>query len=244
MFAQLTGIVLAVASMAMDQTAIPRPTTAGQSDATTSRLRGAMIGAVRADEDSPDGFRTYNQMLNAGRCYTGIGRSSAMKALDNGLNSKAERFEIAQLQMKLVACQTSGVPNTLSLVRGSISEGLYHRLAKDAPKFGELAATDPQYEVYMRQSAEKMAPLEASEIPLTKSADCLAVRQPRLTHDVLATKHGSAQEEQSMAQLFAAAPECAGASKPADLGRSFLRAFLANSAYRVLRWHESSRGTG
>lgn len=236
MFA-LTGIVLVVASMAMDQTAIPRPTTAGQSDATTSRLRGSMIGAVRADEDTPDGFRTYNQMLNAGRCYTGIGRSSAIKALDNGLNSKAERFGIAQLQLKLVACQTSGTPNTLSLVRGSISEGLYHRLAEDAPAYSGLAATDPRYAAYMRVSEEKVSPLEASDVPLIKATDCLAVQQPKLTHAVLATKHGSSQEAQAMAQLFAGAPECAGVNGPVDLGRSFLRAFLANSAYRALRWH-------
>lgn len=227
-------VTLCAPQGAFAQSYTPPPPPPAQGDYSSAAVNSAMLGAVRPDRDTPDGIRVYNQMIDYGRCASGLGKKSLSAMFAAPANSGREQSTLKDIQERLQACSVKGsLPRTLSLQRGSIAEGLYRRAAKDGPGFDGWTAQDPKYAAFVADQKVYLASVPAEDQPTYGATDCLAALQPGLVDKVLRSAHGSAEEAALMDQTFAAAPTCAGATRPSTLSRSFLRAFLATSAYRV-----------
>ena len=65
---------------------------------------------------------------------------------------------------------------------------------------------------------------------------CMVADQPRQGAWRARDAHGTAEEATAMDAFFAARQKCgAGATRPSNLSRSFIRAFVADSAWRFAR---------
>lgn len=198
-----------------------------------------MRGMIRPDLDTPDGFRSYGAMLVTGKCLAGIGRKGFTEAFSNGLNTPAERQQLQLLRQRLATCIPANSPTVLSLIRGSVSESLYRKDvgAKEAQPLAE-----PQIVAFEVAQRPRLATLDASDHGIAMVTDCLVARQPERARTILASEHGSRQESDAMDAMFAASPQCASAKRPSNVSRPFLRAFIANSAYRLERWQAQQPG--
>jgi hypothetical protein len=201
-----------------------------------------MTGAIRPDRDTPDSIRIYIQMIDYGRCASGLGKKTAFALFSGPANTAVEIKRLADLQDRLRACISNGsMPPILSLQRGVLAEGVYHRVVKDGAGWAGWTQTDPRYAAFMADQNAYLALVPVEDQAMYAATDCLAAQQPALIDKVLSSTHGSPAEAQEMDALFAAAPNCAGSTRPATLGRSFLRAFLATSAFRLTAWRAAKQ---
>ncbi len=215
----------------------PISATTGQSDYAGSAVRSLQIPSVRPDQDTPEGIKVYSQMIEFGRCASSLQGKFGAAALAAPPGSATERQGLARMREELRMCAPGRLPNILSLVRGSVAEGLYHKDEK-AAGFAGWAADSEEYKAFYADQRAREAAVDSSDALVYAVTDCFAARRADLTAAVLSAKHGTPAEAAAMDKLFAGAPYCAGPTRPATLSRSFLRAFLSTSAYRVESWRE------
>lgn len=188
--------------------------------------------SVRPDIDTADSIRSYDNMLSFSRCAANIGRPLAEKALAQQPESASERRYIAQMQDRFASCRQTGLSNTLSLQRGSLAEGLYRKMMKSGLGYAGLQPTDPGYRSFTALESTRNSIRYDNDRIMAVAVDCLVAQQPGIVHDILISRHGSPQEASFVGALFPAAPACAGPVRPRNLSTSYLRAFLADSAYQ------------
>ncbi|MES2337439.1 MAG: hypothetical protein V4537_05005 [Pseudomonadota bacterium] len=206
--------------------------------------RGTMGGAAtfRPDLDTRQSYFAYNQMLDYAKCTSGLGNKLVVEALAQQPFSAAEQAQFLQLDVRLRSCKRAGLTNIHSLRRGSLAEGLYHKAKVDPGTLPPLSKDAPQYAAFMRPEATYNSLRDGPDQPMIAATNCLAAEQPVLADAVLATKHGTDAEAATMDKLFAAAPDCAGATRPSHISRSFLRAFLADSLRRYALFSTKASG--
>ena len=182
------------------------------------------------ERDTPRSFTSYNHMIDNGRCSAKIGRKLTAALLSEMPKSTAELSQYGQLDVRLASCRATGPTRIHSLQRGSLAEGMVYKMAV-APT--ALAPDSPRYAAFITGERTFNSLREAADQPLIAATNCLAAQQPARALAVFASRHGSAAEASAMDALFAGAPGCAGGVRPANVSRSFLRAFLADSLQRL-----------
>ena len=179
--------------------------------------------------DTIRSMATYGEMLKVAGCLSARGRSQVLKALASRPSSPEESRQYARTFDTLTTC---GKQHTtiLTLQRGSWSEAMYLKRHADA-----LALTAPGRadEPFVATERAWNSEREAGDQAVIDATNCLTAARPGIVDAILRSSHGSDQETALMDQLFAAAPQCAGAVRPAKLSKTFLRAFLADSLYRA-----------
>lgn len=238
--AATTGLMIAAGAGAQ----VARPgqgLSAGQlraNDANGVADRLNQRGLVRPDITTPDGTRIYSRMLVVGRCMAGLGRKASAGVLDKPMNSAAERQEMVIVQARLQSCQAAGTPDILTLVRGALSEGLYHRIVDKGPATLVAPMEAEQINSWSAAQTPRLSTLLPADRGLSLVIDCLVIRQPQVARRVLDATHGSEAEQQALNALFAGSPQCLPSGPRPPISRSFLRAFVASAAYRAAQWQE------
>ena len=207
---------------------------------TLSASKGARMDSVSRDpnarlsptRDTVKSIRTYQHLLTYGDCISRLG-NNATKILAMKPFSKAERSETAVLRERAESCQLGQVENIHSLVRGALAEAMYHRTVKQAP--GQKFDASRASAFVAANEAFNKDRDDADEIVIG-ATNCMVASNPDIAHAVLSSDHGSVAEAAAMDQLFSMAPGCAGPQRPTDLSKSFLRAFVADSAWQYARW--------
>lgn len=180
--------------------------------------------------DTADSMGNYNALLRYGDCLIGAGQS-AESILTTKPNSRSERSKTGLLRQRTTTCTDKGIHNVHSLMRGSLAEAMYRRQVRQVPV---VDAARGQAFV----NGEKVFQSERDQGDQVMAAvmSCMVAASPDKAHALLASDHGTATEETAMDAFFAASQKCgAGASRPSNLSRSFVRAFVADSAWRFAR---------
>ena len=187
---------------------------------------------ILPDRDTPQQFNAYSIMIDYGRCAAKIATPKLQGAMTEKASSAGERRLWADAAALSQSCKGSIFRPTYSLMRGSYAEGLYHASLVSAPSYGPLQPTDPGYVNFLAREKEHNTDLEVNDQVMSNATNCMVAMQPSVTDAVLSTKHGSAEEAKAMDVLFTTAPVCSGPKRQHKLSRSYLRAFIANTAYR------------
>lgn len=235
-FAAMAALVLLIPSSATAQSRPP----AGTTTADSGQASGSTT--FRPDRDTRQSFYAYNQMLDYGKCTSGIGKDLVDRALDQQPMSAAEQAQYLQIDTRLKSCARAGLSNIHSLRRGSFAEGLYHKMKVDAATLPQLVKSSPDYTTFAQGEVAYNKLRDQSDQPFIAATNCMASERPALADAVLRTKHGSDAEASAMDALFAGAPDCAGAVRPSNISRSFIRAFLADSLRRYARFSTKTTG--
>lgn len=181
--------------------------------------------------DTAVSMAEYAKLLKHADCLMSSG-ASAEVVLTSTPNSKSERRATASLRGGVETCPVKGLENIHSLVRGSLAEGLYRRQVSQAP-----AAADPaRAQAFVDSEKLFHSERDQGDQMMAGVMSCMVAASPQSAHSLLATQHGTAAEDTAMNAFFAAGQKCgAGASRPTNLSRSFIRAFVADSAWRYAR---------
>ena len=206
-FAVLAGLASAAPAAAQDAKLLPNRDTAGS-------------------------MASYGKLLKHSDCLIGAGET-AHGILTTKPNSKSERSKTALLRQRVKTCDGKGLENIHSLVRGSLAEAMYLRQVRQAPAVDAARA-----QAFVNGEKAFHSERDQGDQVVANVVSCMVAASPAQAHAVLTSQHGTPQEAAAMDALFAAGQKCgAGASRPSNLSRSFLRAFVADSAWRLTRGH-------
>ena len=218
---------LTAAAPAAAQYGKPIQGTSGAGSQDTAVKASARLDPTR---DTAESMQSYAKLLKYGDCLVGAGQS-AEGILNSKPNSRSERSKTALLRQRVKTCEPKGLENIHSLVRGSLAEAMYVRQVKqlpvvDAARAQAFIASEKAFHGERDQGDQVMATV----------INCMVATSPDKAHGVLATRHGTAEEATAMDAFFAASQKCgAGATRPTNLSRSYIRAFLADAAWRFAR---------
>ncbi len=199
--------------------------------------RGSMTLAMPdPSRDTPDSIHTYQVMLDYGDCAARLGGGFVAEILASPADSRSEKHDLRELQDRAHSCRRSGLPNILSLQRGVLAEGMYKDMFEKAPPLPSYGAAKAEYQAFIDLEKKRNHLRSKNDQAMINATDCLAAQQPAIADRILRSEHGSDAEANAMDSLFAYASKCAGPTRPSTLSRSFLRAFLADSAYHYAKW--------
>lgn len=185
--------------------------------------------AFAPNRDTVRSMTTYSEMLKVARCLAARAKGQVIDALEAAPGSPLESRRYSRTYEVFQTCGPQHTP-ILSLQRGSWSETMYLK-QHPQPLSGEGKGDAGR----SFAEAEKVWNVgrEAADQTMIAATNCLVAARPSDADAILRSAHGSEMEATLMDQIFMRAPQCAGASRPTDLSRTFLRAFLADSLYRA-----------
>ncbi len=180
--------------------------------------------------DTADSMKGYVKLLKHSDCLVGAGQP-ADGILTTKPNSRSERSKTALLRQRVKTCSAKGLGNVHSLVRGSLAEAMYMRQVRQIPAVDAARA-----QAFVNAEKAFQSEREQGDQVMASVMSCMVAASPDKAHALLATVHGTTEEATAMDVFFAAAQKCgAGATRPKNLSRSFIRAFVADSAWRFAR---------
>ena len=181
------------------------------------------------NRDTAESMTSYGKLLEHAECLISRGHTAEGVLVDKP-NSRTERSKTALLRQRDRVCQMK-VENIHSLVRGALAEKMYRRQFPQMP-----AMNAPRAQAFVNAEKAFQAEREKNDQVMGTVMTCMVAVAPQQAHAVLATKHGTPQEASAMDAFFVASQKCgAGATRPSNLSRSFIRAFVADSAWRFAR---------
>lgn len=180
--------------------------------------------------DTPESMQAYVKLLAYGECVMATG-ASAESILTSKPYSRSERDRTGLLRQRTKTCPAKGFDNVHSLVRGSFAEAMYRRQVRQLPVVDAARA-----KAFVDGEKAFQADRDQGDQVMAAVMSCMVAAAPDKAHGLLATQHGTSDEATAMDAFFAAGAKCgAGASRPKNLSRSFIRAFVADSAWRYAR---------
>lgn len=187
-------------------------------------------GKLNPQRDTAESMKSYAKILAYGECLIATGES-AEGILMAKPTSRSERSKTGLLRQRVKTCSAKGVENIHSLVRGSLAEAMYRRQVRSAP-----VADAARAQAFVNAEKDFQSEREKGDQVMAGVMSCMVATSPGTAHAVLTSEHGSAAEAAAMDAFFAASQKCgAGASRPSNVSRSFIRAFVADSAWRFAR---------
>lgn len=192
----------------------------------------AAQGRVKFDptRDTAESMQGYVKLLKHSDCLVANGQS-ADGILTTKPNSRSERSKTALLRERVKTCSTKGLENVHSLVRGSLAEAMYMRQVRQVPAVDAARA-----QAFVAAEKAFQSERDQGDQVMASVMSCMVATSPDKAHALLAAQHGTTEEATAMDVFFAAAQKCgAGATRPKNLSRSFIRAFVADSAWRFAR---------
>lgn len=232
---------LATATAATAQTTTPQPTTVytapARAPATSGINRYDLIGSwERTNPAARRYISQYQQILSFGRCATNVARDRSASLLAAVPNSPDEGLEAQRIGDLAKGCLPSGFRAPVIFLRAGVAEALYKRLPADVAlrRAGTSAADVTAFETAEQQRSGNRL---VDDADFTRTANCYAINAPAQVRATLLATPGSTAERTALNTMASAAPQCGGGSIGAGGGTVFLRAYLAESAYR---WATSS----
>lgn len=187
-------------------------------------------GKFDPTRDTPASMQSYVKLLAYGDCLIGTG-NSAESILTSKPNSRSERDKTALLRQRTKTCPAKGFDNIHSLVRGSLAEAMYRRQVKQLPVVDAARA-----QAFVDGEKAFQSDRDKGDQVMAAVMSCMVAAAPDKAHGVLSTQHGTREESTAMDAFFAASAKCgAGSARPNNVSRSFIRAFVADSAWRYAR---------
>lgn len=222
------GVPAALGQTVQSMPNVPRGQLYRDNSSDFRRLEASM----RPDQDTPQSVQTYQRLLNFADCGARGSSNTLAAALSAIPRSSAENFRFNRLQDTLGGCPGNPV-NILSLERGAYSEAMYRAAAPAMIDEKRITATAEDSTKFLDGEAAWNKLRDESDKNMIAATNCLVVVQPGVANKLMFTVHGSAGETAALNELFAKAPTCAGPKPPERLSHSFLRAFIADSLYRL-----------
>lgn len=219
---------LTAAAPAAAQYGMPPPPSSSSSGDRTAPAKGP----VKFDptRDTPESMQGYVALIKHSDCLIANGQS-AEGVLTTKPNSRSERSRTALLRERVKTCSAKGLGNIHSLVRGSLAEAMYMRQVRQVP-----AVDAARGQAFVNAEKAFQSERDQGDQVMAAVMSCMVATSPDKAHALLATQHGTTEEATAMDVFFAASQKCgAGASRPKNLSRSFIRAFVADSAWRLAR---------
>jgi len=180
--------------------------------------------------DTAASIQSYGKLIEHSECLVSRGHRAEGVLVDKP-NSRSERSKTGLLRDRDRTCAMKGLENIHSLVRGSLAEVMYRRHFPQMPAMNVALA-----QAFINAEKAFQAEREKNDQVMGTVMTCMVAVAPQQAHAVLATKHGTPQEASAMDAFFVASQKCgAGATRPSNLSRSFIRAFVADSAWRFGR---------
>jgi hypothetical protein len=174
----------------------------------------------------------YQQTQEFGRCVSHLGPRLAERVLASDPNTVHERVEFRQLSGVGRACISYGYRAPTVFVRGSIAEAMYHDAVAANGNSIPLATTARLIAFAAAEEARSAARL-ADDRLFTSFSNCVVVRAPIAVGSLLDSRHGTPGERAALTNALKQASGCTSSTTlPAAAATSFLRAYLAESAYR------------
>ena len=224
--AMCAGMTAAVPAAAQ-YTGSPNPV-GSSAEKSIAAVKGT--GKFDPTSDTAQSMQAYVDLLNHSDCLIGSGQS-AEGVLTAQPNSRSERSKTALLRQRVKTCPTKGLGNVHSLVRGSLAEAMYKRQVRQLPIVDAARA-----QAFINGEKSFQSERDQGDQVMAAVMSCMVAASPDKAHALLLTDHGSAAEVAAMDAFFAASQKCgAGATRPSNLSRSFIRAFVADSAWRYAR---------
>ena len=208
------------------------PSQSSSSPSYGERSGAAARGAVKFDpaRDTAESMQGYVALVKHSECLLANGET-VEGVLTTKPNSKSERTKTALLRERVKTCSPKGLANIHSLVRGSLAEAMYLRQFRQVPVVDVARA-----QAFVNAEKDFQSEREKNDQVMGSVMSCMVAVSPDKAHALLSTQHGTTEEATAMDAFFAASQKCgAGASRPKNLSRSFIRAFVADSAWRVAR---------
>lgn len=191
------------------------------------------VEIMQPDDDTPRSIENYNHMLRYSECAVKMSAERVATMLAFQPNSNREKRDLSRLVQQFGGCGPSQMLNILTLERGALSEALYKSRATAEIAKGKISATSEDSTGFLDQEQKWNHQRFSGDATMIDATNCLVAVQPALANAILYTRHGSDEEAADMDKLFSGAPMCAGAERPDNLSKSFLRAFIADSLYRL-----------
>lgn len=190
----------------------------------------AQSGKLDPSRDTAESMKSYGKILAYGECLIAAGES-AENILTAKPTSRSERDKTGLLRQRVKTCSAKGVENIHSLIRGSLAEAMYRRQVRQLPVVDAARA-----QAFVNAEKDFQSERDQGDQVMASVMSCMVATSPDKAHAILASEHGSTAEATAMDAFFAASQKCgAGATRPSNLSRSFIRAFVADSAWRYAR---------
>jgi hypothetical protein len=195
--------------------------------------KGLDLAEMRPDRDTRRSIEIYNHMLHFSDCAVDSSSNRVADILGMQPNSTQEKSSLNRGISHFGGCGSDVMVNILTLERGALSEALYKSRAPEQIVPAKISATSQDSTGFLEHEQKWNDQRFSGDATMIDATNCLVAVQPAVANAVLNTRHGSDEEAAAMDKLFAGAPMCAGATRPDDISRSFLRAFIADSLYRL-----------
>ena len=220
----------AVAVIAGLTAAVPAASQYRSPSASSFESPAAQNAKLIPNRDTAASMKSYGKLLEHAECLMSRGHTAEGVLVDKP-NSRSERSKTALLRERDRTCHMKGLENIHSLVRGSLAEAMYGRHFPQMPAMNAARA-----QAFLNAERAFQAEREKNDQVMGTVMTCMVAVAPQQAHAVLATTHGTPQEASAMDAFFVASQKCgAGATRPSNLSRSFIRAFVADSAWRFAR---------
>jgi len=251
----VTGLILAVPQVQAQtapapaappaQTAPPPPPVALAPRAFSPRSPQSFATLIPVDAGYAQSKRyeqTYQQVQQYGRCATNVTPRRAATVLGAAPNTRTELVELRQLIGVSRGCLPYGYGAPVVFLRGGLAEALY-RQQPAAAAVHAGGTTSADLSAFLAAEAARSKARLPADRDFTTLSNCLVVRAPGAVRTVLESRHGSSEEGAALDAVLAASPGCATTRRfPGSASRSFVRAYLAESAYRWASFDTARRG--
>lgn len=179
---------------------------------------------------------SYQQAQLYSRCLSRIAEKRSRALLDADPQSADERNAVRLLYGLGRPCLPYGYAPPRIFVRGGLAEAMYHNEI-DAGVNVDHRATPAETIAFYAAERERSGARLIDDRVYTAWANCVVVSAPRAVRAVLDRKHGSTEERAALDEAVREAPTCVSTARlPAAGATTFLRAYLAESAYRWVRF--------
>lgn len=174
---------------------------------------------------------TYQQVQQYGRCAASIGRKRAQDVLSSDPNTVDELNAFRLLTGSGRSCLPYGYRASAVFLRAGLAEALLKQDLRGGATMPivNTTATIRFLDAEQGRSGARLI----DDYRFAALANCMVVSAPTAVKAVLLSEHGSSQEAAALQAALSASPTCSTTRElPALSSRSFIRAYLAESAYR------------
>ena len=209
-----------------------QPPARGTLNSESTRANNRLDAVMRPDMDTAQSIQAYQRLLIFANCSVRSSAGTMTEALAAPPRSSAEDARFGRLQERLAGCPSNPI-GILSLERGAFSEAMYRAMAPASIDEKAITAKSADTMKFIEAEDTWNKLREPNDRAMIEATNCLVAVQPGIANRLLLTAHGSAEEKAALNDLFAKAPDCAGATRPKNISSAFLRAFVADSTYRL-----------
>jgi hypothetical protein len=180
---------------------------------------------------------TYEQVQGYGRCVTSLGSRRARDVLTADPNTVDELNAFRILIVSGRACLSYGYQAPTVFLRAGLAEALFK---EDLKNGGTMPVANTATTLrFLDAERERSGARLVEDYKFTAVANCIVLHAPAAVKTLLLSKHGSPEEAKALEVAVTASPTCTTTRQlPQLASRSFIRAYLAESAYR---WERTAR---